>query len=226
MVYTTFKLEIIPENNDIRKKFVDSTFFPSDNNGAGWRYHEADCIDVSNDNKGYLIAVTGKVEDGDELWKKIFLNGEKIWEWKSEVIIPEIPQEIITKGLAEFKIAQSYSSPDAIRIALGLKPWDEFAIESIQWYLNNFLKSNGASKTLEYIYSKRRTGQTTKMLVEAVYASQFRVVSILGWNRDHTEYLVDEAWGLCNQLGLDPSNIQPVKHGSKSHDDFVDHSKG
>ena len=122
-----------------------------------------------------------------------------------------------------------YSSPEEIRIALGLKPWDEFAIESIEWWLAD--KHTDKSQKLQYIYSKRRTGQTTKMLVEAVYVSQSKVVGISGRKESWTYDLVKQAKSMCQQLGLDDSNIKPWVGKMKAvgvHyvETFVDHYAG
>lgn len=114
-----------------------------------------------------------------------------------------------------------YNSPDEIRIALGLEPWDEFAIESIQLWLAD--KHTDNAQKLEYIYSKRRTGQTTKMLVEAVYVSQFEPVGLSGFREVYTIELVKRAKEICRQLGLDDLNIKPWTQ--KMQKDSVSYSK-
>lgn len=110
------------------------------------------------------------------------------------------------KLMQDIGILIKYNSTEEIRIALGLKPWDEFTIESIQWWLAD--KHTDNTQKLQYIYSKKRTGQTTKMLVEAVYASQFSRVMLVGHNGSYSSDLARMAFDMCYKLGLSNADLK------------------
>lgn len=103
--YTKHTLEIIPENNDIYQEFVNNTGFIEDDE-SNWYECEKDCINISRENKGYLIVVTGEGSETEDVWKKAFLSGCKVWEWKLELTIPEVPEEILQQALNDFKVSQ------------------------------------------------------------------------------------------------------------------------
>jgi hypothetical protein len=62
---------------------------------------------------------------------------------------------------------QKFMSPDDIRIALGLKPWDEYRLEIIRQILD---EPRHPSDKLGAILSGEATGRTTRMLTEALFA--------------------------------------------------------
>ena len=103
--YTKHTLEIIPENNDIYQEFVNNTGFIEDDE-TKWYSREKDCINLSRENKGYLIVVTGEGNETGDVWKQAFLSGCKVWEWKLELTIPEVPEEILQQALNDFKVSQ------------------------------------------------------------------------------------------------------------------------
>lgn len=79
------------------------------------------------------------------------------------------------------------------RIALGMRPFE--AIENMAREM--------------HIYP-RRSGRTTRMLLEAVIASQQGKVQITGRTLSDTKRLVNQARSMCKELGLNPLNIQPA----------------
>lgn len=110
------------------------------------------------------------------------------------------------------KVECKYKSPDEIRIALKLKPWDEWRLAQIKFFLSREAPMHSPEQCLEFIDSKRATGRTTKMLVEAVYAAQMGKVLILGHSDSYSQSLVNIAHDMCFQIGLKEliKNIQPM----------------
>lgn len=106
--YTRYQIDIVPNNEEIRQKFIDSTGFIEDD-ASKWYECDQDCRDISGDNPGYLIVVTGKGSESGDVWKSAFTNGVKVWEWKLNLAIPDVPQEIKDEALAEFKVIQKSS---------------------------------------------------------------------------------------------------------------------
>ena len=92
-----------------------------------------------------------------------------------------------------------YPTPEFIRIKLGLLPWDEYKYKkqnsNLDYYLTDINKN---------------TGRTTKMLVNAIYYSQFKKVYIAGYNQKYTKDLIVEADKLCRKLNINPTNILPL----------------
>lgn len=101
--YTKYEIEILPENKEIRQYFIDNTGFVEDDTSK-WYESEKDCITISSNNKGYLIVVTGKGENCGDIWKQAFLNGEKLWEWKLNLVIPDVPNQIKAQFMSARKV--------------------------------------------------------------------------------------------------------------------------
>ncbi len=100
--------------------------------------------------------------------------------------------------------SKKYNSPEAIRIALGLKPWEEFR----NLMREKIVQSNlSISRKNELLVENINTGRTTEMLVEAVYESQSRKVTVRGYSDRYTEQLITECRAMCLRLGLDPKNV-------------------
>lgn len=95
-------------------------------------------------------------------------------------------------------------------MALGLKPWAEFAAEIIK------------DRPLS-LFDGRLTGRSTKMIIEAIFESQNQYVCIAGCHRKHSKILVAYAKILCERLGLDKSRILVASDGI-SCPVFVDHT--
>jgi hypothetical protein len=101
--YTKYEIEILPKNEEIRQYFIDNTGFVEDD-VSKWYESFSDCVNISNDNKGYLIVLTGKGENCGDVWKQAFLNGKKVWEWKLNLVIPDVPDEIKTLAMSAQKV--------------------------------------------------------------------------------------------------------------------------
>lgn len=101
--YTKYEIDILPKNEEIRQYFIDNTGFVEDDTSK-WYESESDCINISSKNKGYLIVVTGKGENCGDVWKQAFFNGKKVWEWKLNLVIPDVPDEIKTQFMSARKV--------------------------------------------------------------------------------------------------------------------------
>ena len=104
--YTHHKLEIIPSNEDLYTEFVEDTGY-IENDSTKWYECDKDCERLSSENLGYLIVVTGEGEEAGDVWRKAFLNGECVWEWRLESNIPDVPSAITAIATAEFKKHQA-----------------------------------------------------------------------------------------------------------------------
>ena len=104
--YTDHELQIIPDNEELYTEFVEYTGYIEDDS-TKWYARDADCKRLSSENLGYLIVVTGKGEDSGDVWKKAFLNGDLVWEWRLENNIPDVPKSITDNALLEFKKHQA-----------------------------------------------------------------------------------------------------------------------
>ena len=105
-----------------------------------------------------------------------------------------------------------YNSPDDIRIALGLKPWDEWRLTQIKHFLNRGASHVSTAEALDFIDNKRATGRTTKLLIEAVHTAQTHKVLMMGRTTRHSEDLTEQAIEMCRKLKLDSAikKIKPV----------------
>lgn len=103
--YTQYTLDIVPNNEEIKQEFIDNTGFVEDDK-TKWCDHEKDSVEISSNNKGYLIVVTGKGEDSGDVWKKAFVSGKKVWEWKLDDTMPDVPNEIKEQAMNELRIVQ------------------------------------------------------------------------------------------------------------------------
>lgn len=103
------------------------------------------------------------------------------------------------KSIIQPANSPKYPTPEFIRIKLGLLPWDEYKYKKQNFYLDYY-----------YIDINRNTGRTTKMLVSAIYYSQFRKVYVVGYNQRYTKDLIVEADRLCRKLNINPTNILPL----------------
>lgn len=101
-----------------------------------------------------------------------------------------------------------YNSPEEVREALGLKPWEEFKQDVIN-YWNEQAKCGRmtSQKAREAIASGARTGRTTRMLVDAVFNAQSSLVLISGCEPEYTRHLIKLAKEYCRELGIPVNNI-------------------
>lgn len=103
--YTRYTIDIFPNNEEIRQEFIDNTGFIEDDTTT-WYDCERDCIDISRENKGYLIVVTGKGESSGDIWRKAFVSGVMVWEWKLDLTIPDVPDSIKEQAANELRVVQ------------------------------------------------------------------------------------------------------------------------
>jgi hypothetical protein len=119
-----------------------------------------------------------------------------------------------------------YDSPDQIRETLGLKPWDEFK-KKIKDDTSNLGIS---SIPREFIDKNRRTGRTTKMLVDAVYEAQSKIVAISAYNEKYEKSLVSQARLMCDRVGITRDNIHSYQEAKRNNvrefSLFSDHYSG
>jgi hypothetical protein len=89
-------------------------------------------------------------------------------------------------------------------------PWEEF---------RRYAQINTISSD-----RNRATGRTTKMLVEAIFASQTDDVELVGWNNSYSDDLVYQARVMSAELGLEPLKVNAGSgRGSLGRQVFVDH---
>jgi hypothetical protein len=92
--YTNYTLEIIPSNECLYQEFLDEGGF-SDEDSCKWYDCSEDCERLSKQNPNHLIIVYAEGEKAGDIWKKAFLNGECVWSWALDTIVPPIPNEIL-----------------------------------------------------------------------------------------------------------------------------------
>jgi hypothetical protein len=90
--YTNFEVEIFPKNPELYQHFIDEYYIGED---TKWYSYDTDCKRISkSDYPNTLIILSGVGEESGDIWKKAFLNGEIVWEWKLDATIPDVPKEI------------------------------------------------------------------------------------------------------------------------------------
>jgi hypothetical protein len=92
--YTDYTLEIIPENKELYQQFLDEGAFIDDDSCKWYSCHE-DCIRLSKEYREHLIIIFGKGSQVDDIWKKIYFNGELVWKWHLDTTVPPIPDKIL-----------------------------------------------------------------------------------------------------------------------------------
>jgi hypothetical protein len=125
-----------------------------------------------------------------------------------------------TKEAEEKTKEPTLLTADQIRERLGFKPWDEFLEDQKKWFKEWEAKGHlSKEELLKYRY--RRTGKTTKMLINAVEAAQHGYVSIHGAQFCFDVEYTNMAKRMCEKLGIDPGMIvgrreqkigQSIKH--------------
>lgn len=120
-------------------------------------------------------------------------------------------------------MSHKFNTADDVRIALGLEDWGVFA-QKVQASIR---KNDWDEKTKsESISNNRTTGRTTKMLVDAVYKSQFHKIKIHSHKLSFTRTLTSKAISMCNDLGIDSKNIIHPESKEKFDIAFTDHYIG
>lgn len=96
MGYLTFyQVTIQPPNQSLHNDLLDSGFCPTDE--CKWYDYDSDCIDISDRYPNHMIVVQGTGEESGDIWKNVYMNGRKIWEWRLNPKIPEIPIDLFTR---------------------------------------------------------------------------------------------------------------------------------
>ena len=112
--YTHHKLTVIPEDAraSVEKAAARIVGCEPFEDTVKWYECHGDMINVSVEIPAIII-VDGDGEEAGDVWRAVFCNGRKVWEWKADCTRPDVPADIMKALLPEVASRRSVEEEDA-----------------------------------------------------------------------------------------------------------------
>lgn len=99
---TDYKLSIEPATSELDRvveavALKTSGRYSSFEESCNWYEHDQDMKAVSKVFPHLLLVLDGSGEESGDIWRKIYLDGELVFEWQLDPIPPSIPSELLER---------------------------------------------------------------------------------------------------------------------------------